>query len=44
MVRAAEVRPRILAMHGPETPSPTASAVRERIADLFEEQRLKEAA
>jgi len=40
----ADVRSRILAMHGLETPYPTASAVRERIADLFEEQRLKEAA
>ena len=40
----AGVRSRILAMHGLETPYPTASAVRERIAELFDEQRLKEAA
>ena len=40
----ADVRSRILAMHRLETPYPTASAVRDRIAELFNEQRLKEAA
>lgn len=40
----ASVRSQILAMHGLETPYPTATAVRDRIAELFDEQRLKEAA
>jgi len=34
----------ILAMHQLETPYPSPSAVRDRIAELFDEQRLKEAA
>jgi 3'-phosphoadenosine 5'-phosphosulfate sulfotransferase (PAPS reductase)/FAD synthetase len=40
----ADVRARILAMHQLETPYPSPSAVRDRIAELFDEQRLKEAA
>ena len=40
----ADVRARIHAMHQLETPYPSPSAVRERIAELFDGQRLKEAA
>lgn len=40
----AEVRARILAMHALTTPYPTAQQVRDRIAELHDIERLKEAA
>ena len=43
-VRRLESPQMILAMHQLETPYPSPSAVRDRIAELFNEQRLKEAA
>jgi 3'-phosphoadenosine 5'-phosphosulfate sulfotransferase (PAPS reductase)/FAD synthetase len=42
--KIAAVRALILATHNLTTPYPTAQAVRDRIAQLFAEQRLKEAA
>ena len=40
----AQVRRSILAVHRLETPYDTAQLVRDRIAELFDSQRIKEAA